>query len=125
MLYNNYSSISAYSPDFSKRWQKPGDEKITSVPSMIYPSDYYRDKFYQMAEVAVERADNIRLKDISLSYTLTKIRLSSLELKQLQFYVYANNIGILWKASKTPVDPDSMSDIPVSRTIAVGIRANF
>ena len=125
MLYNNYSAISAYSPDFSKRWQKPGDEKFTSVPSMVYPSDYYRDKFYQMAEVAVERADNIRLKDISLSYTLTKIRLSSLELKQLQFYVYANNIGILWKASKTPVDPDSMSDIPVSRTIAVGIRANF
>ena len=92
---------------------------------MIYPSDYYRDKFYHNSDAAIEKGDNIRLKDISLSYTLTKIRLSALELKQLQFYVYANNIGILWKATKTPVDPDTYSDIPVSSTIAIGIRANF
>ena len=73
----------------------------------------------------MEKADNIRLKDISLSYTLDQIHLKNLQLKQLQFYVFVNNISILWKAAKDSLDPDSLSDIPVSRTIAFGIRANF
>ena len=120
-LYNN----SAFSAEYASRWQKPGDEKITNVPSQVYPAASNRDNFYLNSSAVMEKADNIRLKDISLSYTLDQIHLKNLQLKQLQFYVFVNNISILWKAAKDSLDPDSLSDIPVSRTIAFGIRANF
>lgn len=122
-LYAN--SAGAYSAEYARRWQQPGDEKFTQVPAMMYPANSNSDAFYSTSEATIEKADNIRLKDISLSYALDKLTLKTLQLKQLQFYVYANNLGILWKATNAPQDPDSYADIPVSRTIAFGIRAQF
>src|SRR5690606_30485382 len=33
--------------DYYLRWQKPGDELHTNVPSFIYPADSRRDQFYR------------------------------------------------------------------------------
>ncbi|HEX6429461.1 MAG TPA: SusC/RagA family TonB-linked outer membrane protein, partial [Niastella sp.] len=49
--------------DFADRWQKPGDEAITNVPSMPgqYPiSSNARDLFYSLSSILVEKADHIR-----------------------------------------------------------------
>ena len=32
--------------EFAQRWQKPGDELKTNVPSVIYPANSLRDNFY-------------------------------------------------------------------------------
>ena len=111
--------------DYSLRWQKPGDEKTTNVPSLIYPNDPNRDEFYTYSAATVGRADNIRLQDIRIGYQLEKAQQQWLPFKSVQFYVYASNLGIIWRANKWHIDPDYGSGIPASRTISFGIKADF
>ncbi|HEY1023612.1 MAG TPA: SusC/RagA family TonB-linked outer membrane protein, partial [Sphingobacteriaceae bacterium] len=89
--------------DYSIRWQNPGDENFTSVPSMPLISNANRDQFYLYSEALVERGDHVRLQDISLSYDLPGSRLRTKLFQQMKVYVYANNLGILWKASDGPL----------------------
>jgi hypothetical protein len=42
--------------DYALRWQKPGDETKTSVPSLVYPSQQARDDFYTYSDVLVEKS---------------------------------------------------------------------
>jgi TonB-linked SusC/RagA family outer membrane protein len=110
--------------DYSSRWQKPGDEKMTAIPSVIYPQDAYRNTFYHYSEILIQKGDHIRLQDISFSYDFANDILRRISLEHLQLYAYINNIGIIWKANKAGIDPDNLG-IPAPRTIAFGIKANF
>src|SRR5690606_17068882 len=110
--------------DFSKRWQKPGDEQRTSVPSMVYPANPNRDTFYANSEATVEKAGNLRLKDVYFSYMLDRSFWSSMPVERLQLYLYANNLGFLWRATNTGIDPDTRSEIPTPRVFSIGIKAN-
>ena len=114
--------------DFDKRWQQPGDEKITNVPSMIYPLDGARDLFYNNSQILVEKGDNIRLQDIQLNYTLNTAKYLK-AVQNLNIYAYINNVGILWRANKEGLDPDVVNNgnygIPLPRTFSFGIKAIF
>ena len=112
-------------PDYDRRWQKPGDEQRTYVPSRIYPVDQSRDDFYAYSEVLIEKGDHIRLQDLQLSYDLPKKTFARLPLQMVRFYCYANNIGILWKANHQGIDPDNVLSIPNPRTIALGLKLEF
>src|ERR1700759_134951 len=54
-LFNQWNGLGT----FSQRWQKPGDERITNVPSLTYAPSSFRDQFYANSETNVDRADNI------------------------------------------------------------------
>jgi TonB-linked SusC/RagA family outer membrane protein len=113
--------------DFSQRWMAPGDENKTTVPALIYPADANRDAFYQYSEALVQKADHIRLQDIRLSYQLSKETLNKIPFSGAQVFVYANNIGILWRANKLGLDPDvaGITAIPNPRSITLGLNLNF
>ncbi|MEO6524961.1 MAG: SusC/RagA family TonB-linked outer membrane protein [Mucilaginibacter sp.] len=111
--------------DFAKRWQKPGDENTTTVPAMIYPNDPNRDLLYTYSNSLIDRADNIRLQDVKLGYTLDKNSAPGLPVKTIQFYVYANNLAILWRANHDGLDPDSPFVSPATKSIAFGVRVGF
>ena len=111
--------------DFAKRWQNPGDEKTTHVPSMVYPNDVSRDEFYLSSTVNVDRGDHIRLQFINLSYDLDKSLLKGFPFQTVQWYLNASNLGILWKANKDGLDPDFANSTPAPKTFAFGIKANF
>lgn len=113
--------------DYAQRWQQPGDEQRTQVPSMpgaIIPN---REEFYAYSSVLVEKGDHIRLQDATLSYETGKLPFSRIPVKNVRFYVYANNLGILWKAAQTSLDPDyfETNTLPPVRTIALGLQAEF
>lgn len=113
-------------PDYADRWQHPGDENHTSVPSMSYPAGSNRDAFYNGSEILVEKGDHIRLQYITLAYDLLKSTVHSLPVESMQIYLNAGNIGILWRANKQGIDPDyNQSAIPPSKSIAVGLRIKF
>lgn len=114
-LLNNWRGHS----DYANRWQKPGDELSTNVPSMIYPNpSVNRDNFYNSSSVLVEKGDHIRLQDIALSWNFKK--------SQIRIYAYINNIGILWKANKQDLDPDYFdSGFPLPTTYSLGFKTNF
>lgn len=125
----NYSSlIETWSGhgDYSKRWQKPGDELYTTVPSLSYPADNRRDQFYAFSEVNVEKGDHFRLQDIRLDYTLNSKRRST-GIKTLRFYFYAANLNImLWKASNSSFDPDyALTRLPPAKQWTVGVNFNL
>ncbi len=113
-------------PDYEKRWQKPGDELSTNIPSFIYPNpNSNRDAFFRSSEVNTERGDHIRLQDISLSYDVPVSQKTNW-LRALNCYAYFNNLGIIWRANKVNIDPDYFSGgYPLPRSLAFGIKASF
>ncbi|MFT3947185.1 MAG: SusC/RagA family TonB-linked outer membrane protein [Agriterribacter sp.] len=102
--YNTLSSWTAHA-DYAQRWQTPGDEKITTVPAYVYPVDPLRENFYANSSILVEKADNIRLEDINISYNLSKANSRWLPVDQVRIFVITTNIAPIWTANKQNIDP--------------------
>lgn len=122
----HYMSLFGYDghQDYVNRWKKPGDELKTNVPSMMYPGNTLRDLFYNRSEILIEKGDHIRLQDINLSYSFDNLTFLRGVVKSGNLFLYANNLGILWKANKHGIDPDFPINKPI-RTIVFGLRANL
>jgi TonB-dependent starch-binding outer membrane protein SusC len=116
--------------DYSKRWQKPGDELYTNVPVFLDPKStggvdiYARDNFYRQAEVLIAKADNIRLRYVNLAYMFTP-KIKNYVFENIQVYLNLANLGIIWKATHEEIDPDYPNSIPPSKAYTIGLRANF
>jgi TonB-linked SusC/RagA family outer membrane protein len=117
--------------DYSNRWQQPGDEKSTNVPSVVYPGDPNRNSFYHGSEILVQKGDHIRLQDIRISYDFDKGKWQKMPFTHFQLYVYANNPGILWRANKIGIDPDYIDNgsfgriYPNPKSFSVGLNVGF
>ncbi len=81
---------------YADRWQKPGDEARTQVPSFVYPAVPSRDQFYTNSEAAIEKGDQLRLQDIRLSY----------DWKKASFFLIAARLGPIWQATGLDYDTD-------------------
>jgi hypothetical protein len=123
--YNLITGASKGHPDYDRRWQNAGDEQNTYVPSLELPADPNRDTFYSNSEPLIEKGDHIRLQDLQFGYDLTKKAFPKLPVPLIRLYLYANNIGILWKANHQGIDPDYVTSIPNPRTLAMGVKLNF
>lgn len=121
------SPYRATTDDFARRWQQPGDEQWTNVPSfrpeLTGSAASNRTLFYMYSETVVERGDHIRLQDVMLSYRFPGNYWKPL--RNMEVYTHANNLGILWKASKEIKDPDYRNYIAPIRTISFGVRVNY
>ncbi|ANI88853.1 hypothetical protein A9P82_05845 [Arachidicoccus ginsenosidimutans] len=110
--------------DYNKRWQQPGDEHKTNVPSFVYPLNSNREAFYTGSEVNVIKADHIRLQFVNLSYSFA-LHNPRLPFRNINLYVNAANLGILWRANKDHIDPDAIGGAPNPKVYTVGLRTNF
>ncbi|TDW97470.1 TonB-linked SusC/RagA family outer membrane protein [Dinghuibacter silviterrae] len=123
-----YNMVGVYdgSSDFAKRWQHPGDEKKTNVPSMptLANSSYLRDIFYEYSSTLVQKGDNIRLKDVSLSYDFSDWARKHTPLSHLELYGYYLGNTLLWKANKMGIDPDYTTMRP-AKNYTLGARVSF
>jgi hypothetical protein len=126
--YSNLFSNWQGHADYANRWQKPGDEQATNVPSLIYPASSARDNFYTGSEVLVDKGDHIRLQYINISYDITGHMLQKAGFKAIVVYANTSNIGIVWWANKDHIDPDyNYGRYPLidPETFALGIKLNF
>lgn len=125
----NYGALTgtlAGHADYAKRWQKPGDEKTTTIPAFVYPANNLRDLFYQQSEVLVEKGDHFRLQYINLSYGIDKPILKKLPIERIECYAVISNLGILWRANKKHLDPDYTDrTVPPSKSFSIGMRVQF
>ncbi|WP_276964377.1 SusC/RagA family TonB-linked outer membrane protein [Chryseobacterium sp.] len=124
---NLYRSWTGHS-DFADRWQKEGDEAFTDVPSNTLQSNANRDAFYNGSSVLVEKADHIRLQYINLNYRFNKHFLGSSMFKDLSLFVNLSDLGLLWKANKSGIDPDfnlGGNGLKPPSVYTIGLRANF
>lgn len=115
--------------DYANRWQQPGDETRTNIPSLppltnSTTVNTRRHNFYMNSSALVEKGDNIRFQDLRLAYRLNKQTIKRLPVSGIEIYGYANNIGLIWKATKIDIDPDYRTSLPI-KTYAIGCRVDF
>jgi len=122
--YNNlFNSGTGGHPDYAHRWQKPGDELHTNVPSLVYPAVSRRDNFYNGSEILIERGDHLRLSYLTLNYDFAAKGLARSPFSSVQLQANASNLGILWRANRLGIDPDFRENvIAPSRFYSIGIR---
>ncbi|BAV04691.1 SusC/RagA family TonB-linked outer membrane protein [Filimonas lacunae] len=115
--------------DLATRWRKPGDEATTNVPglsNMTYNS-WLR---YKNSDVLVEKGDNIRLQQISLSYSVPVQYLPKGIFKSLSVSANARNLGLIWTANKKGLDPEylntgSYTSLRPATNYVFGLQATF
>lgn len=117
----NSTNPSLTGAEYARRWQQPGDELRTNVPSVSYPASGTVDYFYQMSDINVIKGDHIRLQEINLSWGTN---LPGWGLKNVRLYANVTNLGILWRANKVGIDPD-INDLPNPRGYSFGLSTNF
>ncbi|MBS1661868.1 MAG: hypothetical protein JST68_12550, partial [Bacteroidetes bacterium] len=85
------------------------------------------DAFYTKSEATITRGDFIRLQDIRIGYILPSGQCRKLGIKQANFYLYANNLGILWRANPYGIDPDAVfyGGLPSPRSWSVGMQVGL
>ncbi|WP_343706270.1 SusC/RagA family TonB-linked outer membrane protein [Flavobacterium sp.] len=111
--YPSYSGVQsgAVAKDelVADRWRKAGDEAITNVPGLTNISFNSLNR-YQMADINVLPADNIRLQQISLGYNVPSQWLERTFIKSLSFNFAARNLGLLWVKNDLGIDPQYLSN---------------
>lgn len=110
--------------DYAKRWQNPGDEAWTNVPSAIYPADSNRDTFYAGSGVHLKKGDNIRLQDLKLSYDLSSL-VARHRIRKAQLFAHARNLGMIWAANGKVSDPDVLSNTILGKEFSLGLNIHF
>lgn len=119
--------------NFEDRWQKPGDENTTNVPSYVAGYDSYNRRntqYYTQADINVVCASYAKFRDITLSYTLPSKLLNTLGIEDVRIFVQATNF-MIWKANKDGIDPELQNFIFGTREsrfghdLSIGLNASF
>lgn len=123
----NYSRLYSHGEmhsDYSFRWQKSGDELFSNTPSMPKINDSNRNTLYTGSSVLIAKGDHIRLENLNLSYSI--INNKNNYFNDIRVFIYTNNLGILWRANKFNLDPDSPNTMyPRSKSISLGLNMNL
>ena len=113
-----------------ERWKKEGD--IASIPKYEF-GNTFNNRF---SSRFVEDASYIRLKNLSIGYSLNKDLLAKLKLNNLRFYVSGTNLWTFTNYSGADPEVNSLDGsttaqgldfytFPQVRTILFGINLGF
>ncbi|WP_431294485.1 SusC/RagA family TonB-linked outer membrane protein [Pedobacter sp. P26] len=100
-----YNGVLGRQGELASRWRKPGDEAITDVPG-ITGVNFNSINRYRFSDALVRKADNIRLQQISLAYSIPQRLLPRNFVKSVALSANVRNLGIVWRANKEGIDPE-------------------
>lgn len=119
--------------DVLNAWKKPGD--ITNIPKPIYGDNVSNGSALAM-DFNVFKGDFVKLKSVSLGYTLPARITEKIKIASARFYVSGQNLAIF--TDYPGADPEVSSNgngttnqgidrntVPNSRTITVGLNIGF
>ncbi|MEN5197260.1 SusC/RagA family TonB-linked outer membrane protein [Sphingobacterium faecium] len=106
--------------DYARRWQKPGDELVTDVPVFTYPNNSFASQFYKYSSAVIASADQIKLRDLQLSWQIPSHLLRGV--KSVRIYGYAQNIWTIWRANKFGIDPEYGKTVRDPFALSVGLN---
>lgn len=95
--------------EFDNRWRVPGDENTTAVPAYVAntgeegKSRYYR--FYTQADINVLSASYIKLRDVTLSYSLPSRICKKIFAQNIRFKFQVGDLFLIAK-NKEGIDPE-------------------
>ncbi|MFX1705600.1 SusC/RagA family TonB-linked outer membrane protein [Chitinophaga sp. CC14] len=123
---NNFGAAN-YSVLFMDRWKKPGDEAFTNVPSYVASASTNwgrRDiQYYTNGDINVVSASYIKLRDITLNYSLSAEVLEILKIQALNVYLQTSNF-LIWTANKDGIDPSWQTSTPL-HSYSLGVNLSF
>jgi len=125
-------NISAY---FNNRWKKPGDEAFTDIPAYVSNiNDSYNRRdlnYYFKGDVNVVSASYIKLRDITMSYSIPSSMLRHLKMQAVNVFVQATNF-MIWKNNDLGIDPEfqnlsagTRNIPPFKHSFSVGTNITF
>lgn len=129
--YNDWSSTTR---EMKNRWILPGDEAKTNIP--VIPSNLLYNKTeklylaysaYNYSDQRVAKGDFIRLKELSLSYSLPKKLLAKTGIKGMTIKGQATNLWLLYSDKRlNGQDPEFFGSggvaLPVSRQFTFTVK---
>lgn len=114
-------------------WRAPGDENNPDMaPAFIYGTGNTGAGLWQAADKHVEKGDYIKLRDLTLGYTLPKNLLNRCHMRNIRINVQVQNLWY-WAANKGNLDPEVWSGTTttpsrgthIPATYTIGLSANF
>jgi TonB-linked SusC/RagA family outer membrane protein len=109
--------------EFADRWQKPGDEATTNIPSFVANqsvSAARRDpNYYIDGDINVVSAAFVKMRDITFTYSLPQMIAKKVDADQITLRAQVSNL-MVWKSNKYGIDPEFQSDYLGSRTLPYG-----
>ncbi len=134
----SYSDLDAMPDMFYDRWLMPGDEKTTNIPSIVDAyirsstlSGVYPYSAYNYSDQMVAKGDFMRLKNISLTYSLPgRIVQKTKVLSRLAFTLAATNICLVYSDKKlNGQDPEFFNSggvaQPLQRQFTLALNIGF
>ena len=133
----NTDDYSAFPRELTQRWKKPGDEKHTDIPRL--PTSYAFDQYgadnlinayyaYGASTARIVSTDFIRLKEISMEYTVSKTLLRRTPLKNLAVKLQAQNLMLLYSDARLRGDdPEYMysSSVTAPKKLILTLRVGL
>ena len=88
-----------------QRWQKPGDEKTTIYPKLVYGST--ESNYIPYADVFAKKTNFLKLRDVTLSYNVPFKATSVIGLSGVKVYVQGRNLFYI-NAKGVDVNPEGI-----------------
>jgi len=119
---------------FADRWKAAGDEEFTNIPSYVANPNLSNSRrylsFYPYSDINVVSASYIKLRDLSITYTLPKNIVEKLSLETVKVRLQAANL-FYWAANNDGIDPEAYNYRSATRstrygpTFSAGVSINF
>ena len=133
--YNIPSAYDNLPEEMVKRWRKPGDEKITNIPSLPHnkvPSVQLPNHsenphiMYNASDARVVNASFFRCNSISLGYTVPEEWVKRMKLTGLSINASVSNPFIIVSKDFKGMDPEvATGSQPISRNYSLSINLSF
>ncbi len=134
---SSYSDLDASAKDFKNRWVVPGDERTTTVPVIASRRDVYNSSnlfmgynAYNYSTERVASGSFVRMKEISLTYSLPSKLLKKSVLKSASLKLQGTNLFLIYADKKlNGQDPEFFRSggvsAPVPQQFTFTVRLGF
>jgi TonB-linked SusC/RagA family outer membrane protein len=133
-----YTDLDAMPSDFKNRWILPGDEKVTIIPSIVdryYAFDLdqaqvYPYNNYNYSDARVVDGSFVRLKSVTLGYTLPAKIIKGTPLRTASINVVATNLFMIYADPELHgQDPEFFNAggvaQPINKQVTLALRVGF
>ncbi|PXY00987.1 SusC/RagA family TonB-linked outer membrane protein [Marinifilum breve] len=117
--------------DVNNAWKQAGDQSQLAVRALNYWQPLTRrvDSDYQNSTQFLQDADYVKLKNLTIGYTLDNSLSSKVGIDKLRFYVQAQNLFTITDVDYIDPEYATMGGVGLSSTVlrgySFGISANF
>lgn len=103
----------------------------SDFPCLPIKDNYYMyrwDRYLNYLDCMVENASFIRLKELTLSYSLPQQLMQRLHMQKVKVFAQGRDLGLLWTANKYDYDPEFLpmsGSTKPSASLTLGVNINF